>query len=32
MGSGDEASRERATKAFLAMKKFDIADLERAAR
>lgn len=31
MGSGDEVSRERATKAFLAMKKFDIAALERAA-
>ncbi|MEI6875523.1 MAG: VOC family protein, partial [Spirochaetota bacterium] len=31
MGSGDEAARGRVMKAFLAMKKFDIAGLERAA-
>ena len=32
MGSSDEESRTRVTKAFLAMKKFDIAELEEAAR
>lgn len=32
MSSGDGASRERVTKAFLAMKKFDIAALVRAAK
>ncbi|HUX38678.1 MAG TPA: VOC family protein [Rectinemataceae bacterium] len=31
MGSGDETTRVRLTEAFLAMKKFDIAELERAA-
>ncbi len=32
MGASDEATRAKVTKAFLAMKKFDIAELERAAR
>ncbi len=32
MGAADEAKRARVTKAFLSMKKFDIAELERAAR
>lgn len=31
LGSGDWAQRERVTRAFLKMKKFDIAELERAA-
>ncbi len=32
MGSADEPTKARLTKSFLAMKKFDIAELERAAR
>jgi len=32
MATSDEASRARVTRAFLGMKKFDIAELERAAR